>query len=88
MMEMNIIEQLEKEFQKQQKKDEKIVEKKSYSDMTDGEKLKVKTEQLKKAKAKNKELQAKVEFLEAFIKKNFKMAQPEKTSQPIPPKTV
>lgn len=81
---MNIIEQLEKQFEELQKQDETKEEKKSYSEMTDAEKLKVKTEQLKKEKAKNKELQKKIEFYQNWIENATKNSQPKKVEN-VPP---
>lgn len=82
---MGIIDELNKQFEELQKEHEKKTEKKAYADMTDAEKLKVKSDQLKKAKARNKELQAKIDFLEDFIEKTFRK---QKAAQNIPPKTV
>lgn len=81
---MSIVEQLEKQFEELQKQDEKKEEKKSYSEMTDAEKLKVKTEQLKKEKAKNKELQKKIEFYQNWIENVAKNNQPKKVEN-VPP---
>lgn len=81
-----IIEQLEQAFADSQKKDEKKIEKKSYKDMTDAEKLKVKTEQLKKEKAKVKELQEKVAFYQKYIVSLTKQQATQKTSEKVPPR--
>lgn len=82
----NIIDQLEQAFAESQKKDEKKPEKKSYSDMTDAEKLKVKTAQLKKEKAKVKELQEKLEFYQKYIISLTKQQPAQKTSEKVPPR--
>lgn len=65
---MDIIEKIKADYKASKTSEVKHEEKKPYSEMTDAEKLKVKSEQLKKAKSKNKEQAEYIEYLEQMVR--------------------